>query len=276
MSDEPTPADPHASDKAFTYASYLALDELLSLQRPESDEHDEILFIVIHQVYELWFKEILHEADWLVGRLSEGDTGAAMHTLKRILTILKIAVAQLDILETMTPRDFLSFRDRLTSASGFQSAQFRELEFALGHKRRGMLEHFPEGTPWRGRLEVRWARPTIWDALLVYLADRGYPIPESALERDVTGPIAPDEGVQRALLAVYRGDDLAAHLDSQLLERFVDLDEGLQEWRYRHVKMVERTIGARMGTGGSAGAEYLRTTLSNPFFPDLWAIRSEL
>ncbi|HET6617912.1 MAG TPA: tryptophan 2,3-dioxygenase family protein [Gemmatimonadota bacterium] len=276
MSDERTPADPHASQKAFTYASYLALDELLSLQRPESDEHDEILFIVIHQVYELWFKEILHEADWLVGRLSEGDTGAAMHTLKRILTILKIAVAQLDILETMTPRDFLSFRDRLTSASGFQSAQFRELEFALGHKRRGMLEHFPVGTQWRGRLEVRWARPTIWDALLVYLADRGYPIPESALERDVTGPIAPDEGVQRALLAVYRRDDLAAHLDSQLLERFVDLDEGLQEWRYRHVKMVERTIGARMGTGGSAGVEYLRTTLSSPFFPDLWAIRSEL
>ncbi|HEY7471661.1 MAG TPA: tryptophan 2,3-dioxygenase family protein [Gemmatimonadota bacterium] len=276
MSDERIPTDPHAPDKAFTYASYLALDELLGLQRPESDEHDEILFIVIHQVYELWFKELLHEADWLAGRLSEGDTGAAMHTLKRILTILKIAVAQLDILETMTPRDFLSFRDRLASASGFQSAQFRELEFALGHKRRGMLEHFAEGTPWRGRLEVRWARPTIWDALLVYLADRGYPIPPAALERDVTTSIEPDEGVQRALLAVYRGDDLSAHLDAQLLERFVDLDEGLQEWRYRHVKMVERTIGGRTGTGGSAGAEYLRTTLSNPFFPDLWAIRSEL
>jgi tryptophan 2,3-dioxygenase len=276
VTEEPRPADPQASDKAFTYASYLALEELLSLQRPESDEHDEILFIVIHQVYELWFKEILHEADWLVGRLAEGDTGAAMHTLKRILTILKIAVAQLDILETMTPRDFLSFRDRLASASGFQSAQFRELEFALGHKRRAMLDHFPEGTPWRGRLETRWARPTLWDALLGYLADRGVPVPEGALERDVTEPIQPDEGVQRALLAVYRRDDPAAHLDSQLLERFVDLDEGLQEWRYRHVKMVERTIGARKGTGGSAGAAYLRTTLNEPFFPDLWAIRSEL
>jgi tryptophan 2,3-dioxygenase len=276
VSDERTPADPHTSNKAFTYASYLALDELLSLQRPESDEHDEILFIVIHQVYELWFKEMLHEADWLVGRLADGDTGAAMHTLKRILTILKIAVAQLDILETMTPRDFLSFRDRLASASGFQSAQFRELEFALGHKRRAMLEHFALGTAWRGRLETRWARPTIWDALLGYLADRGYPVPESALARDVTDSIRPHEGVQQALLVVYRRDDLPAHLDSQLLERFVDLDEGIQEWRYRHVKMVERTIGARMGTGGSAGAAYLRTTLSEPFFPDLWAIRSEL
>jgi tryptophan 2,3-dioxygenase len=268
--------DPHGSTKPFTYSSYLALDELLSLQRPESDEHDEILFIVIHQVYELWFKQILHEADWLAERLADGDTGAAMHTLKRILTILKIAVAQLDILETMTPREFLSFRDRLASASGFQSAQFRELEFALGHKRRSMLEHFPQGTEWRERLEARWAAPTIWDALLTYLADRDYPVPETALARDVTASIQPDEGVQRALLAVYRRDDLPAHLDSQLLERFVDLDEGLQEWRYRHVKMVERTIGARMGTGGSAGAEYLRTTLSAPFFPDLWAIRSEL
>ena len=276
MEDRHPPDGPHGPEKAFTYASYLALDELLSLQRPESDEHDEMLFIVIHQVYELWFKEILHEADWLVGRLARGDTGAAMHTLKRILTILKIAVAQLDILETMTPRDFLSFRDRLASASGFQSAQFRELEFALGHKRRAMLDHFPAGTPWRGRLEVRWARPTIWDALLGYLADRGYPIPAVVLERDVTESIQPDEGVQRALLAVYRGDDLPAHLDSQLLERFVDLDEGLQEWRYRHVKMVERTIGARPGTGGSAGAAYLRTTVGAPFFPDLWAIRSEL
>jgi tryptophan 2,3-dioxygenase len=139
-----------------------------------------------------------------------------------------------------------------------------------------MLEHFPEGTEWRRRLEARWSAPTIWDALLGYLADRGYPVPEAALGRDVSGEIQPDEGVQRALLAVYRRDDLPAHLDSQLLERFVDLDEGVQEWRYRHVKMVERTIGARTGTGGSAGAAYLRTTLSQPFFPDLWAIRSEL
>ena len=276
MSDERPAADSAASQKPFTYASYLALDELLSLQRPESDEHDEILFIVIHQVYELWFKELLHETDWLSERLDRGDTGSAMHTLKRILTILKIAVAQLDILETMTPREFLSFRDRLASASGFQSAQFRELEFALGHKRRAMLEHFPEGSPWRERLESRWSAPTVWDALLRYLAARGYAVPAVALGRDVTGPIEGDQGIQRALLEIYRGDDLPSRLDSQLLERFVDLDEGLQEWRYRHVKMVERTIGGRPGTGGSAGAGYLRTTLSHPFFPDLWAIRTEL
>jgi tryptophan 2,3-dioxygenase len=139
-----------------------------------------------------------------------------------------------------------------------------------------MLEHFPAGTTWRARLESRWSAPTVWDALLRYLAARGYDVPASALGRDVTARIAADEGVQRALLDVYRGDDLPAHLDSQLLERFVDLDEGLQEWRYRHVKMVERTIGGRPGTGGSAGAGYLRTTLSEPFFPDLWAIRTDL
>ena len=276
VSDERPAADSTASDKPFTYASYLALDELLSLQRPESDEHDEILFIVIHQVYELWFKEMLHELDRVMRFLRDDEPVRAQHTLKRILTILKIAVAQLDILETMTPREFLSFRDRLASASGFQSAQFRELEFALGHKRRAMLEHFPDGSAWRGKLESRWSAPTVWDALLRYLAGRGYAVPAAALGRDVTAPIEADEGVQQALLEVYRGDDLPSHLDSQLLERFVDLDEGLQEWRYRHVKMVERTIGARPGTGGSAGAGYLRTTLSQPFFPDLWAIRTEL
>lgn len=263
------------SEKPLTYASYLALDELLSLQRPESDEHDEILFIVIHQVYELWFKEMLHELDGLKRRLAGDDTAASMHTLKRILTILKIAVAQLDILETMSPLEFLSFRDRLATASGFQSAQFRELEFVLGHKREGFLVHFPEDSRWRGRLEARWSEATAWDALLGYLAGRGYPVPTAALERDVTAPIEPSPGVQEALLEVYRGDDPQAALDAQLCERFVDLDEGLQEWRYRHVKMVERTIGTRRGTGGSAGAEYLRGTLSDPFFPDLWAIRSE-
>jgi len=270
-----TGPDAQESTRPLTYASYLALDELLSLQRPESDEHDEVLFIVVHQVYELWFLELLHEIDWLVDRLTGGDAGAAMHTLKRILTILKIAVAQLDVLEAMTPLEFLSFRDRLESASGFQSGQFRELEFVLGHKRREFLVHFPEGSQWRRRLEARWSAPTVWDALLAYLAGRGYAVPESARKRNVTRPIEPSDDTQRTLLEVYRGGDLRAHLDAQLCEHFVDLDEGFQEWRYRHVRMVERTIGARKGTGGSPGVPYLRETLFEPFFPDLWAIRSE-
>ena len=252
----------------LTYGSYLRLDELLSLQRPESDEHDEILFIVIHQIYELWFKEMLHELDRL-GSLLEMDLGPqAQATLKRVLTVLKIAVAQTDVLETMTPLDFLSFRDRLETASGSQSVQFRELEFALGIKDRRVLADFEGGE--RERLEARLTARTIWDALLGHLARRGHAIPPRALERDVKARIEPSEDVERALTTVYREDPESA----AICERFLDLDEGFQEWRYRHVKMVERTIGARRGTGGSSGVAFLKRTLFDPAFPDLWAVRS--
>jgi tryptophan 2,3-dioxygenase len=212
-------------DPAVTYTSYLALDEILGAQRPRSDEHDEMLFIVVHQVYELWFKQLLHELRHARRGLEQGEAARTLHTLKRVLTILKVVVAQIDVLETMTPRQFQSFRARLESASGFQSKQFRELEALF---------------------------PQLWDALVAHL--------------DLTGD------VQAKLVAVYRADDVGA----QICERFVDLDEGLQEWRYRHVKMVERTIGDAHGTGGSMGAAYLRTTLSQPMFPELWAVRNQL
>ena len=229
------------TDPAVTYSSYLALDELLGAQRPRTDEHDELLFIVVHQVYELWFKQLLHELRYLQTRLESGDTAHVLGTARRILTILKTVVAQIDVLETMTPRQFTSFRSRLEAASGFQSKQFRELEAVLG------------------------ARPsdgaTVFDSLLAYLRTQGYDAPDE-----------PPEAVQATLLDVYRDDGEPA----QVCERLVDLDEGMQEWRYRHLKMVERTIGAKIGTGGSAGAEYLRTTILRPVFPDLWAIRSEL
>ncbi|HKY59550.1 MAG TPA: tryptophan 2,3-dioxygenase family protein [Gemmatimonadota bacterium] len=252
----------------LTYGSYLRLDELLSLQRPESDEHDEILFIVIHQIYELWFKEMIHELDRLGSLLELDLVPQALNTLKRVLTVLKIAVAQTDVLETMSPLDFLSFRDRLETASGSQSVQFRELEFAIGIKDARVVADFADEE--RGRLEARLAAPTVWDALLGHLARRGHPIPADALERDVRLRIEPSEGVERALLAVYREDPESA----ALCERFLDLDEGVQEWRYRHVKMVERTIGTRRGTGGSSGVAFLKRTLFDPAFPDLWAVRS--
>jgi tryptophan 2,3-dioxygenase len=224
MASEPSPA--------LTYSSYLALDEVLGAQRPRTEEHDEMLFIVIHQVYELWFKQLLHELRYLQRRLEEGETARALGTLKRVLTILKTVVAQIDVLETMTPRQFTTFRDRLDAASGFQSAQFRELEALLG--------------------------PPLFDAFLAYLGTQGH-------------AVAPD-AVQDALLAVYDEDGPAA----QVCERLVDVDEGMQEWRYRHVKMVERTIGDKAGTGGSSGVEYLRRTLFRSAFPDLWAVRSRL
>jgi tryptophan 2,3-dioxygenase len=260
--------DEHA---ALTYTSYLALDEVLDAQRPRSHEHDEMLFIVVHQVYELWFKQLLHEMGHLQRRLGDGDTPRALHTMRRVLTVLKVVVAQIDVLETMTPRQFTSFRDRLDASSGFQSAQFRELEAVLGRRDPGVFRHYPPGEA-RDRIEAAMGRPSVYDSFLRYLADHGYAVPRELLSRDVSQPAEPSQEVQRVLLDVYRDDGGPA----QVAERLVDIDEGLQEWRYRHVKMVERTIGDKRGTGGSPGAAYLRSTLFAAAFPDLWAVRSEL
>jgi tryptophan 2,3-dioxygenase len=260
--------------EAVSYGRYLKIDELLSLQQPRDRvEHDEMLFIVIHQVYELWFKEVLHELDYACRLLADqGDAARAQHTLSRVLKILKVLVAQLDILETMTPTEFLTFREHLDRASGFQSDQFRSLEFSLGRKSRAAIARFEEGTRARRSLEARWDRPTLWDCFLRYLAGQGYAVPSDQLERDVTLPVEPSPELQDVLVSVYRNDPKNA----QLCEHLVDLDEGLQEWRYRHVKMVERTIGSKTGTGGSAGSAYLHTTLHRSLFPDLWEIRSRL
>jgi tryptophan 2,3-dioxygenase len=259
---------------AVTYGNYLKIDELLSLQQPRSEgpEHDELLFIIIHQVYELWFKELLHEFDRVAQLLTADESHRTQHTLKRILTILKVMVAQLDILETMTPLEFLSFRARLEAASGFQSDQFRQVEFLLGAKSDSALARFPEGSRAREALTRRYKAPTLWDAFLHYLAREGYRVPEAQLSRDVTTPPASSPEIQNILIDIYRGDPKNA----ELCERLVDLDEGIQEWRYRHVKMVERTIGTKRGTGGSTGTAYLATTLAKPLFPDLWEIRSHL
>ena len=257
-----------SQDKSLTYTSYLALEEILGAQRPKSDEHDEILFIVVHQVYELWFKQLIHELRYLQRMLEEGNDARAFSTFKRVLTILKLVVQQLDVIETMTPVQFLTFRERLESSSGFQSGQFRELEAILGRRDPGVLTAYHEQSPDYARVEAALGRPSVWDSFLRYLADKGYDVP---LDRDVTQPVEESEAVQAALLEAYRDDGEPA----QVAERLVDFDEGFMEWRYHHVKMVERTIGTKQGTGGY-GAEYLRSTLHKPFFPDLWAVRGEL
>lgn len=261
---------------ALTYGAYLRVEELLALQSPRSGgegepEHDELLFIVIHQVYELWFRQLLHELDYAALRLRAADAAGVGHTLRRVLTILKTVVAQVDVLETMTPLEFSAFRGHLDAASGFQSVQFREIEFLLGHKRLNMLRHFADDAAGHARLAARYEAPTIWDAFLHYLSRSGHPVPAAELGRDVREPLRPSAEVQAVLIDVYRRDVTARNV----CERLVDMDEGCQEWRYRHVKMVERTIGLKAGTGGSSGAAYLAATLK-PFFPDLWAIRSEL
>ncbi len=257
-----------------TYQSYLKLPELLSLQRTLADpeEHDEMLFIVVHQVYELWFKVLLHEMDEVGAHLEDDEAHRAATGLKRVLKILKVLVAQLDIVETMTPVDFNSFRHRLESASGFQSAQFRELEFVLGSKRASVVHRFPAESDERDRLERRLAEPALWDRFLRFLAVRGYAVPATVLDRDFATPPSPDERVQAELVRIYQEDPEL----TSLCEQLVDLDEGVQEWRYHHVKMVERTIGTKPGTGGSLGAAYLQSTLGRPAFPDLWAIRTAL
>jgi len=255
-----------------TYASYLRIDELLSLQECESDgpEHDETLFIIIHQVYELWFKEVLHELDQMVRHLDADEPAMAEHRLKRVLKIFKTLVAQLDVLETMTPLEFQSFRSFLDRASGFQSAQFRELEFLLGAKTRVHLDRFSQIPREFERLNRRFEQPSLWDSFIRLVHRRGYSIPDHFLQRDVTIPISESEPIQERLIEIYRSDPEL----TEICEALTDFDEGLQEWRYRHVMMVQRTIGFKTGTGGSSGAEYLRGTLFRPAFPDLWAIRT--
>ena len=253
-----------------TYSGYLRLDQLLSAQQPKSSEHDEMLFIVIHQIYELWFKQLLHEFGKAQAELEAGSTTHAMRTLRRTLAILKIVVGQLDVLETMTPTQFTRFRDWLGTSSGFESAQFRELEAVLGRRDRKILSAHALTDTERERITAAMSRPSLFDSFVRYLAGQGYSGPAEILRRDVSQPFEASDAMQQVLKKVYDDDTDA----TAVCELLVDVDEGMQEWRYHHIKMVERTIGGRRGTGGSAGATYLRTTLGQPTFPDLWAVRS--
>jgi tryptophan 2,3-dioxygenase len=261
---------------ALTYGEYLQIDRLLELQRPRSSpaEHDEHLFIVIHQVYELWFKLMLHELEKIKRDFSANDLYGAIHTFKRVRTIMKTLVSQVDILETMTPMSFTSFRDRLETASGFQSYQFRELEFSLGYKRADMdfAKLYGPGTPGTRNVERRLRERSVIDHFYEFLAQQEADIPAELRSRDISQSNQPDPRVQHELLRLYQQrPDLAI-----LFESMTDFDEGLQEWRYRHVVLVQRTIGAKHGTGGSPGVEFLKKSLLQPVFPDLWAIRHRL
>ena len=258
----------------LTYWDYLHLEELLQLQQPRSEppEHDETLFIIIHQTYELWFKLLLHELDRIKRDFTSNDLYAAIHTFKRIRTVMKTLVQQVDVLETMTPMSFTSFRDRLDTASGFQSALFRELEFTLGYKRPEMLKYQTVSAPHRGDIERRLKEPSVVDHFYDFLEHYGVGIPLHLREDDAATATVPDVQVQDGIFHLYRRQPNVAIL----LELMTDFDEGLQEWRYRHIKLVERTIGAKHGTGGSLGVDFLKESLFKPVFPDLWAIRHRL
>jgi tryptophan 2,3-dioxygenase len=248
----------------LTYGSYLRIDELLRLQRPQSDplHHDEMLFIVIHQIYELWFKQMLHELEAVKGYLSAGDALRAARSFGRVHAIQHVLEQQVDVLETMTPHEFNAFRNLLNPASGFQSVQFRELEFLCGVGKTEYLRHLETTDADRVRLDARLAEPTLYDALKTFLARRGYATesPEALVE---------------SFRQIY--DDAEQHTDLYvLLEAFIEFDERFLLWRGRHVRMVERMIGHKPGTGGSMGVRYLETTLGKKFFPELWEVRTVL
>lgn len=257
-----------------TYGSYLKVDELLELQQIESnpEEHDEMLFIIIHQTYELWFKQILHESGKLRINLNQGETWSAAKTLRRILTIMKTLVGQVDILETMTPMEFISFRKFLDDSSGFQSWQFREVEILCGYRAPQAIA-VQKTVPHRyAQLEKRMNEQTFWECFIHYLRQRGHDIDVPVADNDMGVIFEANEANQTKLADIIRTDSEAG----LIAELMLDLDEGLQEWRYRHVKMVERTIGGKAGTGGSPGAKYLHKTLHQAIFPDLWAVRNYL
>ena len=250
------------SEQKLTYGGYLKVRELLELQQRLSDpaQHDETLFIIIHQVYELWFKQLLHEADAIIGHLRSGDALVAHRLLRRCVEIQRVLVQQLSVLETMTPMDFLAFRDHLMPASGFQSAQFREMEIVSGLRDPRALANYDEGSPERTRLERRLDGPSLAEELFALLERRGL----QAADR--VGMVE----------QVYRG--AGERYDLFLLcESLIEYDEMFQLWRMRHVQMVERVIGAgTRGTGGSSGAGYLRSTIDRRFFPELWEVRNRL
>ena len=259
----------------LTYASYLELDRYCALQQPRSTppEHDEMLFIISHQAYELWFKLQLHELEKIRDDFKANHLYGAIATFKRVRTIMKVMVEQIDILETLTPMSFNSFRDRLETASGFQSSQFREFEFLLGYKRADMLRLPAARHPGlRARRRSACTSRRVVDAFYDFLEQHGVAIPAALRQRDPTLPTEPNEIVEEGILRLYKTQpDLEI-----LFELMTDFDEGFQEWRYRHIKLVERSIGSKQGTGGSLGVEFLKKSLFHPVFPDLWAIRHKL
>lgn len=266
-------------DERLTYSDYLKVRELIGLQELKSDpaQHDETLFIVIHQVYELWFKQLLHEVDSIIERLDRDEPLLAHRLLRRCIEIQRVLVSQVAVLETMTPMDFLAFRDHLMPASGFQSAQFRELEFVSGLKERRYLNSYDEASGDRPRLEARLGKQTIGDAFYNLLRRRGFDLPvelaadNAEAESESGGP----SQTIRELMRIYQEAD--RHYDLFLLaESLIEYDEMFSLWRLRHIKMVERMIGTKTGTGGSEGAAYLKKTVERKFFPDLWELRTYL
>jgi len=270
---------PESEDEPrLTYGGYLRVRDLIGLQQLRSDpaQHDETLFIIVHQVYELWFKQLLHELDTIIERLNRDETLVAHRLLRRCIEIERVLINQVAVLETMTPTDFLAFRDHLRPASGFQSFQFREIEYVSGLKDERYLKSYEAGTEEHRRLLERLGKPSVLDAFYALLRRRGFDLPanEEGAQGDEAGSAARARRV-RELLRIYEDADNYYSL-FLLAESLIEYDEMFAMWRLRHVKMVERMIGTRSGTGGSEGAAYLHKTVERKFFPELWEVRNYL
>jgi tryptophan 2,3-dioxygenase len=260
---------------ALTYERYLALDELLALQRPVSDSHDELLFIVIHQTTELWIKLMLHELDAARAAIAQGELAPAFKMTARVSRIQDQLVRAWDVLSTLTPSDYLRFRDRLGPASGFQSHQYRRLEYVLGNRSAAKLAVFRETPDTLALLEAERARPSLYDEALRLLARRGFALAPEVTSRDPREPYVADPSVVAAWREVYR--DAARWFDLyELAEELVDVEDQFRQWRFRHLTTVERIIGHKRGTGGTSGVGYLRRAMDYVLFPELWQVRSEL
>lgn len=261
--------------ESMSYGDYLGLDRLLSSQNPVSDEHDEQLFIIIHQATELWMKLILHELHAAVACIRADDLSPAFKMLARVARIQSQLIQSWSVLSTMTPADYLKFRDQLGLSSGFQSFQYREIEFLLGNKKRALLAPHRHEPALHEHLKSVLEAPSLYDEVVLLLARRGFPIDSDVTKRDWSEPYEAAPSVEAAWLEVYRSPETHWEL-YDLAEKLVDQEDSFQQWRFRHLKTVSRIIGHKRGTGGTSGVNYLSKALDYCFFPELWNLRTAL
>ncbi len=261
--------------RAMSYGDYLHLDQILGAQHPRSPDHNEMLFIIQHQTSELWMKLMLHELQGAMACVAADDLGSAFKMLARVSKIMEQLVHAWDVLATMTPPEYSAIRPYLASSSGFQSAQYRCIEFALGNKNAAMLKPHAHRPDLLAQVQAAYEAPSLYDQALRLLARRGLTLPASHTERDWTQPYAASPEVEAAWLVVYRSP--RAHWDLyQLGEELTDLEDAFRLWRFRHVTTVERVIGFKRGTGGTGGVSYLRKMLDVVLFPEIWTLRTSL
>lgn len=262
-------------DQPMTYARYLALDDLLACQQPQSQLGDEMLFIIIHQTKELWLKQIIREMHFAKAQIQADALVPAYKALARVSRIQAVMTLSWDVLSTMTPSDYTRFRHVLGPSSGFQSDQFRTVEYLLGLKDGAFLKYQDDRPEAQSAMQAALEMPSIWDDAIAAAARAGLPIPDDVLGRDFSQAYVANDAVEAAFLNVYRDTDRYWEL-YQLAEKLVDLDDAMATWRHKHVLTVQRIIGGKRGTGGTAGVSYLQSTLSKRAFPELWSLRTEL